>query len=106
MCGANGETSSASVFSASRGGGCIAPRCFTRIIIWLMAVLKRIASMSSVTFLIDLCTKRFVAKSYAAGSSVTAPVLTFHTRSRNRATPSIPLVCHGFTASSGPMNIS
>ena len=31
---------------------------------------------------------------------------TFHERSRKRRTPSMPLVCQGFTCSSGPMNIS
>ena len=42
----------------------------------------------------------------AAASSEILPVQTFHRRSRKRATPSIPLICQGFTASSGPMNIS
>jgi hypothetical protein len=68
-----------------------------------MAVLKAIASMSSLTFLMVWWRSRRVASSIV---STRGWRQTAWSRSRKRTTPWICEVCHGFTASSGPMNIS
>src|SRR5438477_415367 len=59
--------------------------------------------MSLVTLRIVLCTSFSVSRSIVSPSSL---VPTAYARSKNRRTPWMPLVCHGFTCSSGPMNIS
>ncbi|MNN43665.1 hypothetical protein D3C81_1579130 [compost metagenome] len=82
-----------------------------KIINWLIAVLKRSASKSSVTFLIVLCHVR-LKSSLPPCSTILSFSLPFsptnrrHTRDKKRCVPSTPLAFHGLVASSGPMNIS
>ncbi len=59
--------------------------------------------MSWVTLSIDLWTSFFVSASISV--AVALPESLWQ-RSRKRRMPPMPSVFHGFTASSGPMNIS
>ena len=70
-----------------------------------MAVLKASPSRSSPTFLIIAWSD--FASAFVIGRSATAVSVTRRfARFRKRNTPSTPFVDHGFTACSGPMNIS
>ena len=106
---------------------------FTNTISAEIAVLNRIPSKSSVTFLMHVCSvlscagvpgtswiaalKRTSASSSGPAAparvkacskavSLASSTSNRHTRPRKRYTPSTPCVFHGFTISSGPMNIS
>mmetsp|Transcript_29056 Transcript_29056/g.49658 ORF Transcript_29056/g.49658 Transcript_29056/m.49658 type:complete len:288 (-) Transcript_29056:531-1394(-) len=104
-CGARGERSSTSASYGSRGSS--SPRdCrwLEKTIICEIAVLKESASTSALTFWIVLCISRSVSTPISAPSAtLDARVCT---RFWKRTTPEICSVCHGLTASSGPMNIS
>ena len=79
-----------------------------------IAVLKRIASISSVTFAIVWCSKRCcsrVGAELSSGgalppSSPSLPAASRQARFKKRAMPSTLRVFHGFTCSSGPRYIS
>ncbi len=99
---------------------------FTSSISAEIAVLKRSASMSSVTFAIAWCSARSCSRvgstsatadppfaappsprvASSSRSSTIAPQISRQARFRKRNVPSTPRVFHGFTCSSGPMNIS
>jgi len=77
-----------------------------------MAVLKRISSVSSETFLMQAW--RSLSCSLVGSSSVSVsevgasawPAISLYTLARKRWTPSTPLEFHTFVSRSGPMNIS
>ena len=79
-----------------------------------IAVLNCIWRMSIVTCLIVLCSVRFCSRvaatfctdSFSFSSSALSSTISRHARSRKPRTPTTPAVLQGFTASSGPMNIS
>mmetsp|Transcript_14672 Transcript_14672/g.62953 ORF Transcript_14672/g.62953 Transcript_14672/m.62953 type:complete len:258 (-) Transcript_14672:1835-2608(-) len=104
-CGAYGPSSSTKGSSVFRGFSSHLVAALTNSIIAAMAVLKRMPSVSSVTFathaLIALsCSSEGSASVIFAGSN------RRYARARNREHPSTPLVCHTFVSRSGPMNIS
>ena len=75
-----------------------------------IAVLNAMSSTSAVTFLMVLCMIFCVASSMAMPSAASPPSAAALPRRKarrwKRTTPEICSVCHGLTASSGPMNIS
>jgi hypothetical protein len=75
-----------------------------------MAVLKRISSVSSETFLMQVWRSlscSLVGSSLVSEGGASAwPAISLYTLARKRWTPSTPLEFHTFVSRSGPMNIS
>ncbi len=67
MCGAKGASTRRKAVADSRGRVALAVASLTKIIICAIAVLNRSASMSSVTFLIVLCSARSSSGSVRPG---------------------------------------
>ena len=107
-CGANGErqrTKSSSIAFGSDPPFASSSASFTKTIIAEMAVLNAIASTSSPTFF-TIFASDFASSFVMARSAICVSVTSLFARFRKRWTPSTPLVDHGLTACSGPMNIS
>jgi len=110
MCGATGATISTSGSTAARGTEPRAVRWLFSTMSFAMAVLMRIAAISSPTSAIVRASRRAVTSSSGSSVTVTAPVsssTTFrHSRWRKRCEPTTARVSHGRETSRGPIDIS
>jgi hypothetical protein len=104
-CGAYGDSNNTNGVKTCFGFVSHFVAVFTNSIIAEIAVLKRIPSVSSVTFF----THSLMAFSCSAVGSSSVILSASNSRyalAKNREHPSTPLVCQTFVSRNGPMNIS
>ena len=106
MCGANGAIRRVIVSKASRLVDFREVSSLTAIMKAAMEVLKEKFSISSVIFLMSLCTAFFSSLLISFSAERSAFSKSPQSFLRKRFTPSIPLVSQGFDCSTGPRNIS